>query len=88
MVTFYFQVALEGDTERKLFSPPQNWQVLPRKDEWVQADEELDSATPVLDVWHFMHMGQPCIVVELSDLGSRDFEALKTWTDRRPYHLS
>ena len=85
MVTFVFQATLEK-TDQKLFSPPQEWPVILRAGEWVQVDNELDTATPVSDVWHWMHLDKHCIVVELQDLAPAEFEALeKTWSNWPPY---
>jgi len=70
MIEFWLKVGIEpvdkehleriwNDFKFKKFS----WPVLPRVGEWIQPDD--DTATPILDVWHWTEEGLSRIEIEI-----------------------
>jgi len=64
------------------------WETIPREGDWVHFDAEMIHASPVLDVWHWIHMEKPCIVieVEVSEVELNKLAKEKwNWDSRPPY---
>lgn len=89
MVEFWLKTGIEPENDKHARQTCNDfkfkkfiWPVLPRVDEWIQPDD--DTATPVLDVWHWTEEGRARIEVEIK-VSESEYDRLtntKGWVDR------